>query len=128
MNRKLIVDCISRLIYVLFRNDKKMDRLLTGISDGCDNCLTPRKLWTDVDCVEEGFPKNRTFENLLETWRSLAKDKNGQVIKRTGDYEIRQGLCHAPVTLRETWSFTMTHKVSIDKIVFKYSFLPWLCG
>ena len=90
-----------------------MDRLLTGISDGCDNCLTPRKFWTDIDSIEEGFPKNRTFENVHETWKSLAKDKNGQVIKRTGDYEVRQGLCHEPVTLRETWSFTMTHKVSI---------------
>ena len=89
-----------------------MDRILTGVSDGCDNCLTPRALWTDIDTIEEGFPKNRTFKNIYDTWRSLAKDKNGQVIKKVGGYDTRQGLCHEPVTLRETFSFTETHKVS----------------
>ena len=100
----------------LFRNDKKMNRLLTGVSDGCDNCLVPRQLWTDLDTVEEGFPKNRTFENILETWNSLEKDMYGEVVKRRGDYETRQGLCHPPVTLRETWSFTLTHKVYTSQI------------
>ena len=88
-----------------------MDRLLTGVGDGCDSCLTPRYLWTDLDTIETGFPKNRTFENLRETWDGLAKDKTGAVIKKTGDYENRQGLCHPPATLRETFSFTETHKV-----------------
>ena len=96
------------------RNDKKMDRLLTGISDGCDSCLTPRYLWTDIETINEGFPKDRTFENIRETWASLEKDKNGQVIKRRGDYERRRGICHEPVTLRETYSFTLTHKVQIS--------------
>ena len=88
-----------------------MDRLMSGVGDGCDNCLTPRNLWTDIDTINEGFPKNRTFENIKETWAALAKDKNGDVVKRTGDYETRQGLCHEAVSLRETWSFTETHKV-----------------
>jgi hypothetical protein len=89
-----------------------MDRLLTGVGDGCDNCLTPRYLWTDIDTIAEGFPKNRTFENIKATWACLAKDKTGDVVKRAADYETRQGLCHEPVTLRETFSFTETHKVS----------------
>ena len=100
------------LTLVLFRNDKKMDRLLTGVGDGCDSCLTPRHLWTDEDTIEKGFPRNRTFENIKETWASLTKRKDGEVFKSTGDYETRQGLCREPVTLRETFSFTITHKVS----------------
>ena len=91
-----------------------MDRLLSGIGDGCDSCLTPRRLWTDIETIEEGFPKNRTFENIRETWDSLAKDKDGEVVKRTGDYETRKGQCHEPLTLRETLSFSMTHKVSLN--------------
>ena len=89
-----------------------MDRLLTGVGDGCDSCLTPRHLWTDEDTIEKGFPRNRTFENIKETWASLTKRKDGEVFKSTGDYETRQGLCREPVTLRETFSFTITHKVS----------------
>ena len=90
-----------------------MDRILTGISDGCDNCITPRDLWTDIDTIDEGFEKNRTFENIKETWQSLAKNAHGEVIKRTGDYETRRGQCHEPISLRETFSFTITHKGSL---------------
>ena len=68
-----------------------MDRLLTGISDGCDNCLMPRYLWTDIDTINEGFPKDRTYENIRETWDALPKNKDGEVIKRPGDYETRRG-------------------------------------
>ena len=89
-----------------------MDRHLTGIGDGCDSCLTPRKLWTDLDTIETGFAKNRNLQDSKDTWLSLDKDKTGCVIKRRDDYETRQGLCHEPVTLRETFSFTLTHKVS----------------
>ena len=93
------------------RSDKKMDRLMSGVGDGCDSCLTPRHLWTDEEMIEEGFPKNRTLENIRETWASLRKRKDGEVFKTTGDYGTRQGLCREPVTLRDTLSFTVTHKV-----------------
>ena len=89
-----------------------MDRQLTGIGDGCDSCLTPRRLWTDLNTIETGFAKDRNLKDLKNTWQSLDKDKTGSVIKRREDYEKRQGLCHEPVTLRETFSFTLTHKVS----------------
>ena len=103
-----------------------MDRMLTGIGDGCDSCLTPRNLWTDLDTIENGFPKNRTFGNLRDTWDSLAKDQTGEVIKRTGDYETRQGMCHEPATLRETFSFTETHKVSFYvQVSNKYGWGGW---
>ena len=106
------------LIIIPTRSDKKMDRLLSGVGDGCDSCLTPRGLWTDLETIEEGFPKNRTFENIRETWDSLAKDKDGEVIKRKADYETRKGQCHEPLTLRETLSFSMTHKVSLNICLF----------
>ena len=88
-----------------------MDRLMTGVGDGCDSCLIPRNMWTDEDQIDEGFPKNRTLENIRETWASLRKKEGGEVFKATGDYETRQGLCREPVTLRDTLSFTITHKV-----------------
>ena len=92
------------------RTDKKMDRLLTGVGDGCDSCLVPRAMWTDEMTIAEGFPKNRTLENMRETWEALRKNKDGTVFKQTGDYATRLGLCREPVTLRDTLTFTITHK------------------
>ena len=101
-----------------------MDRLLTGVGDGCDSCLVPRYLWHDEDTIDEGFPMNRTLESIRETWESLKKNKKGDVVKFTGDYEERQGICRAPVTLRETLSFSMTHKVG-NVIQFQIPALVW---
>ena len=100
-----------------------MDRLMSGVGDGCDSCLIPRALWTDDDTIDEGFPKNRTMENMRETWKSLQKREDGTVVKATGDYETRLGLCREPVSLRDTLSFTITHKVSSGsvKVGFRFS-------
>ena len=90
---------------------------MTGVKDGCDSCLFPRQTWTLEQQIDDGFPKNRTLENIRETWASLRKRKDGTVFKETGDYETRFGLCKEPVTLRDTLSFTITHKVSEFSLV-----------
>ena len=95
----------------MFRNDKKMDRILTGIGDGCDNCLVKRALWTDIPTIEAGFDCDRTLESIKETYEELKKDKEGRILKSAGDYDVRQGICGKPISLRETFSFTVTHKV-----------------
>ena len=92
------------------RNDKKMDRLLTGIGDGCDNCVAPPKSWSDLIAIEAGFPKDRTLASIKSTYETLEKNEKGEIKRVTGDYEVRQGICSEPITLRETYSFTVTHK------------------
>ena len=89
-----------------------MDRLLTGVGDGCDSCVTPRALWTDAGAIMEGFPINRTIEGIRERWEHLPKLSSGEVKRKTGDYAVRQGLCSEPLSKRETFSYTVTHKVS----------------
>ena len=96
-----------------FRNDKKMDRILTGVGDGCDNCLVKKELWTDIPTIESGFSCDRTLESVKETYQELRKNKKGEIMKTTGDYDTRQGICAEPVSLRETFSFTVTHKVKL---------------
>ena len=93
------------------RNDKKMDRLLTQIVDGCDNCDAVPDSWNKVEVIEAGFPNNRTLESIRKTYAELRKNAKGEVMKVTGDYETRQGIGGEPLTLRETFSFTVTHKV-----------------
>ena len=88
-----------------------MDRILTGIGDGCDNCLVKKALWTDISTIDAGFSCDRTLECIKETYEELQKDKEGKVVKSSGDYDVRQGICGKPISLRETFSFTVTHKV-----------------
>ena len=88
-----------------------MDRILTGVGDGCDNCLVHKNLWTDIEQIEAGFPKNRNLENLRETYKGLRKNEKGEIIREKGDYDSRQGITHPVRSLRETTSFTVTHKV-----------------
>ena len=94
-----------------YRSDKKMDRLLTGIGDGCDNCLAAPNSWADLAAIEAGFPKNRTLQSVRDTFGDLKKNAKGEIRKVTGDYETRQGICGETLSLRETCSFTVTHKV-----------------
>ena len=90
-----------------------MDRHLTGIGDGCDSCLVAPRMWNDLDVIEEGFPKDRTLETLRETFSTLRRNAKGEIVRVVGDYEQRQGITGEVVTLRETFSFTVTHKVTI---------------
>ena len=48
---------------------------------------------------------------LKENWAKLDKNKNGQVIRRTGDFAIQKGQCLEPVTIVDLFPFT--HKVNI---------------
>ena len=84
---------------------------LSGVGDGCDNCLAAPKLWADLEAIEAGFPHDRTLETIRDTYENLKKNGRGEIMKVTGDYDVRQGVCGEPVTLRETFSFTLTHKV-----------------
>ena len=84
-----------------------------------------------MENIEEGFEMDRTLtrifklsvhhvsglthlfsENIRSTWENLPKTKTGEVRKVTGDYDERVGICHKPLTLRVTFSFTITHKVN----------------
>ena len=115
---------VAIVLFLSYRNDKKMDRLLTGVGDGCDSCLAPRSMWTNIDAIREGFVMNRSIDVIRDTWARLPRTKDGQVKRRTGDYNERQGLCTEPKSLRETFSFTITHKVEfeIEYLNFKCSF------
>lgn len=48
---------------------------------------------------------------LRENWESLKKSPGGEVVRREGDYLVRRGQCLPPVSLRELFVYTVTHKV-----------------
>ena len=55
---------------------------------------------------------------LREQWRELEKDQYGAVVRRKGDYSVRLGICHQPVSERELYVFTICHKVRPSRNVF----------
>ena len=70
-----------------------------------------KELWTDIPTIESGFSCDRTLESVKQTYEELRKDARGEIVKSVGDYDVRQGICGKPISLRETFSFTITHKV-----------------
>ena len=54
---------------------------------------------------------DRSLEDMKKTWQMLKKTKKGEVVKTTGDFDPRQGLCHEPLTLRPLFNYTVCHKV-----------------
>ena len=94
-----------------FRNDKKFDMALTGVMDGCAWCEAPKDEWSDIESIKAGFELTRTLPGLQALWEDLDKNRQGELIRRTGDYRVRKGLCHKPVTTRPLWHFTVCHKV-----------------
>ena len=86
---------------------------LTGIMDGCAWCEVPKSKWSDIETIESGFELTRTLEGTQDLWDNLDKNSHGDLIRRPGDYEVRKGLCHKPVTTRPLFHFTVCHKVKI---------------
>ena len=85
---------------------------LTGVMDGCAWCEQHKDNWSKTRAINKGFKITRSLKKLKELWRKLDKNKKkGTLIRRKGDFKIRKGLCHQPVTNRELFHFTVCHKV-----------------
>ena len=96
------------------RNDKKFDMSLTGVMDGCAWCEAHKDTWSEPAAIKEGFGITRSLKKLKRLWDRLDKNKKtGALIRRKGDFSVRKGLCHQPVTTRELFHFTVCHKVLI---------------
>ena len=88
-----------------------MDSLLTGVMDGCAWCVEHKCTWSLPESIEEGFEITRNMAGLHDLWSSLGKSRDGELIRREDDYEVRKGLCHQPISLRDLFHFTICHKV-----------------
>ena len=84
---------------------------LTGVMDGCAWCEDHKDTWNDPEAIMKGFKVTRSQAGLEELWQSLDKNRQGELIRRPGDFSTRKGLCHEPVTGRDLWHFTICHKV-----------------
>ena len=85
--------------------------LLTGVMDGCSWCEHHRSRWNDPAAIQDGFLITRSMEGLHTLWEKLDKNRNGELIRRDGDFSVRKGLCHKPLSIRDLFHFTICHKV-----------------
>ena len=110
------------------RNDKKFDMALTGVMDGCAWCEEEKKTWSLPKAIKKGFKISRSLKGLKQLWRRLDKNKRkGTLIRTKGDFKVRKGLCHQPVTTRELFHFTICHKVKhvFCSFYFHYKYFQW---
>ena len=86
---------------------------LTGVLDGCAWCEEHKDSWSEPTAIVRGFKITRSLRKLQRLWDKLDKNKKtGALIRRKGDFSVRKGLCHQPVTTRDLFHFTVCHKWS----------------
>ena len=89
---------------------------LTGVMHGCAWCEEPKDTWSVPAAIQRGFKITRSLKGLKALWRKLDKNRRtGKLIRRKGDYNVRKGLCHKPVTTRDLFHFTICHKVGYSE-------------
>ena len=64
----------------------------------CTMCVKGQNEAHKVDVIERGFVIERSVENISELALSLTDPDSGDITKKKGDYEKRQGVCGLPIT------------------------------
>ena len=75
--------------------------------------VTGARLLQIAVMIAGGFPMDRSYDDMKETWKTLRKNQRGEVFKKTGDFSTRGGLCHEPISERALFNYTVCHKVKI---------------
>ena len=87
------------------------DKLILSMADGkmvttllqlggayCTMCTKSLGQCHDKRTIGDGFIIDRSIENLRELALSLTDPDSGDIQKKKGDYETRQGVCDMPIT------------------------------
>ena len=80
------------------QGDGKMDTQLTGLGGAfCLLCYATEEDANDPVKIEQGFPIERTLEEIWEIWNMLTNDGTQEIKKQTKDYAIRGGATQMPM-------------------------------
>ena len=64
----------------------------------CTMCTKDQRECHKLEVVEKGFSIDRSIETLKELALALTDPDTGEVVRKKGDYETRQGVCDQPIT------------------------------
>ena len=89
--------------------DLKFKKNISGLGGAdCILCITKQKDWSNREKVENGFPIERSAESTIQLYEKLV-NKDGEIPRKTGDFETRQGMTSKPITTSDQMSITITH-------------------
>ena len=88
--------------------DMKAAHLYLGLGGAfCDLCDFSKEQCHNVDVIANGFKINRTVQDLHNIFEDIQQD--GEVVKASGDYNIRGGLTTKPIPTSEVKSVQVLH-------------------
>ena len=64
----------------------------------CTMCSKGQLECHNSDVIKSGFLIDRSVDNVRELALSLCDPDTGEIIKKKGDYSVRQGVCDKPIT------------------------------
>ena len=61
-------------------------------------CVKSQTECQDPEIIQDGFVIERSLEGVRDLALSLTSEDTGAVVKKRGDYAVRQGVCGVPIT------------------------------
>ena len=91
-------------------NRKSSDLVFGNGGAFCDLCTQTKEECEDVENIRNGVEITKTVQDLWQVYETV-KDPNdeNEIIKRKGDYDELQSLCHKPTVQHETHSYQIFH-------------------
>ena len=79
--------------------DGKMVNNLSGLGGAfCTMCSKSQSECQNPDIIKDGFLIDRDIESIRDLAIALTDPITGEVVRKKGDYSLRQGVCDLPVT------------------------------
>ena len=93
-------------------------------------CVKSQTECQDPEIIQDGFVIERSLEGVRDLALSLTSEDTGAVVKKRGDYAVRQGVCGVPITTESdltksipvchskirTFEFCKDFQVSVQKL------------
>ena len=92
-----LFDKVVKVDIQSYMMDRKAADLYLGVGGAyCDLCSVSKQQCLDVDVIKAGFTIDRDVETLHKVFEDLQQE-DGSVLKKKGDYDVRQGVTNRPI-------------------------------
>ena len=76
----------------------------------CTMCTKNQAQCHRREVIEEGFVIDRSVESLNDLALSLTDEDTGEVVRKRGDYEVRQGVMDKPISKSDITKNVIVHE------------------
>ena len=90
--------------------DLKLKKKWSGLGGAdCIICESQKKDWMDREKIVNGFTITRSAKSSAELYEKLVFEGEGEIARKSGDYDIRKGMTNRPMTHSDQHSITILH-------------------